>query len=152
MPIVTGTPNFPFYMPGSSPVEYPMEDIARQRALALQGRGYNAGVYVHPGDPYLGKAIEAADLYYEHPNVPGYHFQQQHVEGDSTPPRMLPGPLESRIALELAKQQAYGGYENYFDAPYREAMSPQMSAYQAIVAEADRRARFDRQPIRRPRG
>lgn len=139
MPVVQGTPSFPFYMPGSAPVEYPLEDLIRQRAIELQRRGYQAGVAIDPGDPYLGKVLESGQLYYQHPKVPGYHFEQSWMEGDARPPAMLPGSLDQRIALELARRDADGAYG---------LMDPSQRAYDAIISEAQRRARMG-QPMRR---
>lgn len=141
MPVVQGTPGFPFYMPGSSPVEYPDEEILRQRALALHGRGYQAGIDIDPGDPYIGKVLGLGDLYYQSPQVPGYHFQQRYVEGEARPPVMLPGGLDERIALELALR----------DAIDTEDISPAQRAYANILSEVDRRARVEGRPLQRRR-
>jgi hypothetical protein len=132
-------------MPQSGPVEYPAEEIAKQQALRLAAQGMDAGLYVHPGDPYLGKAIEVADVYYQTPRAPGYHFQQQYTEGEPSPPRMLPGSLEDRIALELARREAYNPSEY---ATGR--LDPRQAAYDAALREAERRV-AQGQPIRRGR-
>lgn len=151
--LVAGAPNFPFYMPGSAPVMDSMEDVIRQRAVQLTQRGYQAGAYIDPGDPYLGRTLSMGNLYYQAPQAPGYHFQQQYVEGEARPPVMLPGSLDSRIALELARQQELNAQEEMLalgGVSPADEMSPRMRAYQAIVEEADRRARRG-QPLRRGR-
>ena len=139
MPIVRGAPHFPFYMPRSVPVDGGMDEILRQRAIELTRRGYQAGINVDGGDAYLGRTLEMGDLYYQHPNVPGYHFQQQFVEGDSRPPQMMPGSLDQMIALELAKREA--GYDRYdpFDREAPGELPRAAAAYEQVLDQAQRR-------------
>lgn len=140
--LVTGAPSFPFYMPGSGPVADEAEALIRQRAIELVQRGYQAGAYIDPGDPYLGNVLSSGSLYYQNERVPGHHFQQRYVDGRAYPPVMLPGSLDSRIALQIAENEAYGdGGRGSAD------LDRNMRAYQMIVDEAERRARQG-QPIR----
>lgn len=129
-----------------------MEEIVRQRALALASRGYQAGVNIDPGDPYFGKRLEMGELYYQTPRVPGHHFQQRYVEGRPRPPVMLPGSLDERIALELAIQDERFAREQALEGGPVEFndLSPSQRAYDTVLAEVDRRARQG-QPLRRQR-
>lgn len=115
----------------------------------------DAGLYVAPGDPYLGKTLEVADVYYQTPRAPGYHFVQQYVEGDASPPRMLPGSLQDRISLELARRQAYPYVDPFESITLQMAnelgnMDPRQQAYEAVLREAEHRI-AQGQPIRRAR-
>lgn len=135
MVVVRGTPKFPFYMPGSEPIDArdSSDQLLRQRAIDLVQRGYQAGTYISPGDEYIGRVLGGGDIYYQHPRVPGYHFEQQILEGRPGPPRMLPGSLDERIALEIANREARR------DEMSLERTDPAMAAYQQIVYEAMQR-------------
>lgn len=141
-------PGLSGYFPGSDRPEYTYEQELIDRALRLQQRGYDVGAYINPGDPYLGKAVEAGNLYYAHPNVPGYHFEQNMTEGSMRPPVMLPGGMQERYDLERATREAYG-YDPFETVPADvRRPSAQAAAYDAILREIRRRA-YQGDPLRR---
>jgi hypothetical protein len=130
------------YFPGSDRRQHThYEEALIQRALELRQRGYDVGAYLSPGDDYLGKVVEAGDLFYAHPNVPDHHFQQRMTEGYMTPPVMYPGGMQQRYDLEAAQ---YARLDN------SDRLTPQQEGYARILNEVNRRAAAG-YPLQRPR-
>jgi hypothetical protein len=142
---VVGTPSFPFTMPNSGRIENAEDEMLRRRAIALHQRGYQVGIDIDDGDPYLGRTISVGDLYYQTPRVPDHYFVQQALDGDFRPPLMVPGTLDDAIRGQLAYQET--DESGYHGDP---RMAAQARAHDAVLAEARRRAASGR-PFRRPR-
>lgn len=77
------------------------------KAKGLEKQGLKVAVYVEPDD-YGQKTVSSGSLFIEDPKVPGQHLQIDMMDGDYSEPRVAPGSLDRRVALEESRIKEQG--------------------------------------------